>query len=76
MSLLINAIRYEGALYLEGKHLFKVSKCPQQTVLSICLIVLPLNINNLSALQNNGYPASNSSIFSFAAVIDRTLIII
>ena len=71
MSLLIRAIKYVGALYLPGRHLFNVSRCPQQTVFSISLAELPFYINNLSALQNKGYLASNSSIFSLAADIDQ-----
>ena len=70
ISLLIKAIKYVGALYLPGKHLFKVSRCPQHTVFSISLTEFPFKINSLRALQNKGYPASNSSILSFAADID------
>ena len=39
---------------LPGRHLFNVSRCPQQTVLSISLSELPFKINNLRALQNKG----------------------
>ena len=76
MSLFIKAIKYVGALYLPGRHLFKVSRCPQQTVFSISLTEFPFKINNLRALQNNGYPASNSSIFRFAADIEHSKLIL
>ena len=41
-----------GALYLPGRHLFKVSRWPQHTVFSISLTELPFKINSLRALQN------------------------
>ena len=49
ISLLIKAIKYVGALYLPGRHLFKVSRCPQHTVFSISLTELPFKINILKA---------------------------
>ena len=54
MSLLIKAIKYFGALYLPGRHLFKVSRWLQHTVFSISLTEFPFKINSLRALQNKG----------------------
>jgi len=51
---LIKAIKYVGALYLPGRHLFKVSRSPQQTVFYISLTEFPFKINSLRALQNKG----------------------